>query len=86
MFNIIHAYFLVRIRNRKRGQRLLPAQTSRPSCDSDPRIATENRCDVIVMFAGERSELGKLIGQLAMGGIVERVLRATGIPLLLVRV
>jgi len=38
------------------------------------------------MFAGERSELGKLIGQLAMGGIVERVLRATGIPLLLVRV
>jgi nucleotide-binding universal stress UspA family protein len=50
-----------------------------------PRFATENKCDVIVMFAGERNEQGELTGKLVMGGVAERVFHATNIPLLLVR-
>ena len=50
-----------------------------------PKFANKNKCDAIVMFAGERNVQGKLSGKLVMGGIAERVLHATNIPLLLVR-
>jgi len=50
-----------------------------------PRFAEENKYEVIIMFAGERNELGKPTGKLVMGGITERVFHATSIPLLLVR-
>ncbi|MDR0466634.1 MAG: universal stress protein [Deltaproteobacteria bacterium] len=49
------------------------------------KFATEEKFDVIVMFTGERNELGELIGKLVMGGIAERVLHSTSIPVLIVR-
>jgi len=50
-----------------------------------PRFAVEGKFDIIVMFAGERNSLGELIGKVVMGSISERVLHATSIPLLIVR-
>ena len=51
-----------------------------------PRFATEGQFNAIVMFTGERNDLGELIGKFVMGSIAERVLHATSIPLLIVRI
>ena len=50
-----------------------------------PRFALERTCDAVVMYAGGRDEMGKLVGKLTMGGVVERVFHAIHIPLVLVR-
>jgi len=50
-----------------------------------PRFALEKTCDAVVMYAGERDELGNLVGKFTMGSVVERVFHTIRIPLLLVR-
>jgi len=49
-----------------------------------PDFASEGKFDIIVMFAGERNDLGKLIRKLVVGSVAERLLHAVNIPLLIV--
>jgi nucleotide-binding universal stress UspA family protein len=49
-----------------------------------PKFASEGKFDIIVMFAGERNNLGQLIRKLVVGSVTERLFHAVNIPLLIV--